>query len=125
MIGLFKKANKFLSEKKVPVMIDNIQLENTDKRSLNIKLNVSFEEYKKLVPLIKDNVKLCDDYRIQTIVDTAIDIVFSEIPDNIKDNIITKIINNTSPVICSLITDILKNKDISVEIDGIQIEVKA
>lgn len=106
------------------IMIDNFQMENTGERSLDIKLNLKFKDYASFLPLIMDKVNLKDD-KLNAIMNTAVNVIFSEVPDNIKDNVINGIISGASPEICSLANDIIKKKDIPVEIGDIDIKAKA
>ncbi|MDE6788518.1 MAG: hypothetical protein K2J47_04270 [Ruminococcus sp.] len=117
---LISKVNKKLSEEG-NIMIDNLEMENTGERSLDIKLNLKFKDYASFLPLIMSKVNLKDD-KLNAIMNTAVNVIFSEVPDDIKDNVINGIISGASHEICGFANDILKKKDIPVEIGNIGIK---
>lgn len=117
---LISKLNKKLSEEG-NIMIDDLEIENTGERSLDIKLNLKFKDYASFLPLIMDKVQLKDD-KLNAIMNTAINVIFSEVPDDIKDNVINGIISGASPEICGFANDMLKKKDIPMEIGNINIK---
>lgn len=118
---IISKVNKKLSEEG-NIMIDNLELENTGDRSLEIKVNVKFKDYAAFLPLVMDKVggKIKDD-RLNAIVNTAMNVIFSEVSDDVKDRIINGIISGTADDICSFANDILSKKDVPAQLGGIDI----
>lgn len=117
---LISKVNKKISEEG-DIMIDNLEIENTGERSLDIKLNLKFKDYASFLPLIMGKVNLKDN-KLNAIINTAVNVIFSEVPDDIKDNVINGIISGAAPEICSFANDMLQKKDIPVEIGDIGIK---
>ncbi len=119
--GIISKVNKRLSDKG-DIMIENLEMENTGERSLDIKLNLKFKDYASFLPLIMGKVgdKINDD-RLNAIVNTAVNVIFSEVPDDVKDNVINGIISGAAPEICGFANDTLKKKDIPVQLGDIGI----
>ncbi|MDE7364663.1 MAG: hypothetical protein K2N27_07255 [Ruminococcus sp.] len=119
---IISKVNKNLS-KEGNIMIDNLEIENTGDRSLDVRFNLKFKDYASFLPLIMDKINgKIKDEKINSIVNTAVDVIFSEIPDDVKDRIINGIISGASNEICDFITDALKKKAIPVEIGDIEIK---
>lgn len=117
---IISKVNKKLSEEG-NIMIDNLEMENTGERSLDIKLNLKFKDYALFLPLITGKVNLKDD-KLNAIMNTALNVIFSEVPDDIKDNVINGIVSGASTEICGFANDMLKKKDIPMEIGSIDIK---
>lgn len=119
---IISKVNNKLSEYG-NITIDNLEIENTGDRSLDIRFNLKFKDYASFLPLIteKTDGKIKDE-KIKSIVNTAMDVIFSEVPDNIKDRIINGIISGASSEICDFVTDILKKKSIPAKIGDIKIK---
>lgn len=119
---IIAKVNKKLSEEG-NIMIDNLELENTGDRSLEIRLNVKFKDYASFLPLVMDKVgdKIKDE-RINSIVNTAVNVIFSEVSDDVKDRIINGIISGTAGDICSVANDMLRKKDVPAQLGGIDIK---
>lgn len=116
---VISKVNKKLEGN---IMIDNLELENTGDKSLEIRLNVKFKDYASFLPLVMDKVgdKIKDD-RLNSIVNTAVNVIFSEVSDDVKDRIINGIISGTADDICSFANDILNKKDVPAQLGGIDI----
>lgn len=119
------KINRKISEEG-NIMIDNLELENTGDRSIEIRLNVKFKDYASFLPLVMDKVgdKIKDE-RLNSIVNTAVNVIFSEVSDDVKDRIINGIISGTAGDICSFANDILSKKDVPAQLGGIDIKASA
>lgn len=117
---IIKKVNKKLSEEG-NIMVDTPEIENTGERSLDIKLNLKFKDYASFLPLIMGKVDLKDD-KLNAIMNTAVNVIFSEVPDDVKDNVINGIISGSAPEICGFANDMLKKKDIPAQLGNIDIK---
>lgn len=115
-------VNKLLSAKGADIVAEALELEKTSGQALDISMRLKFESYSSFIDIIKDNVKIKNN-DLKVIVDTAAETAISDIPDDIKNTLITKIVNKTSPEICRLVCGALKKNDIPAEIDNININI--
>lgn len=128
MPKVISKVNKTLKEKGLTVMIDDVNIENTDSHGMDISLKLNLKSYKSLIPLIKQIVNdkvsgKVEDERITAVLNTAIDVIFADIPNVVKDRVINNIVNNSSTEICGIASDILSKKELPVELNDININV--